>query len=113
MVKKEKLPELADIVRSGALVAGYLRAIGAEKDVIVECEGSKPKLISKAEALARDIWDKALNGQDEMLKYKYRELLMNRAEGKPGTAGESGPQIQQIPDRPSAANVKRLNEMVA
>jgi hypothetical protein len=108
---KEKPPELGDFARSGALVAGYLRAIGAEKDVIVEI-GNKSKFISKAEALARDIWNKALNGQDEMLKYKYRELLMNRAEGKPGTAGESGPQIQQIPEKISETNKKRLNAMV-
>lgn len=113
MAKKEKFPELGDLARSGALVAGYLRAIGAEKDVIVECEGGKPKLVSKAEALARDIWAKALNiGVDENLCLKYRELLLNRAEGRPGITGELGTQTIPIPDRISETNKKRLNAMV-
>lgn len=114
MAKKEKLSELGDLARSGQLVAGYLRAIGAEKDVIVSIGGdNKPKLVSKAEALARDIWKKALNCADETLRLKYRELLLNRAEGRPGFAGENSPQPQQIPDKISETNKKRLNAMVA
>lgn len=112
-MSKKQLPEFADITRSGALVAGYLRAIGAEKSVIVEIGGGKKRLISKAEALARQIWDYALNHPDIDLRRKYCELLLNRAEGKPGTAGETGPQIVQIPDKISETNKKRINEMVA
>lgn len=112
---KKQIPELGDIARSGALVAGYLRAIGAEKDVIVSIgDDNKPKLVSKAEALARDIWTKALGvGVDENLCLKYRELLLNRAEGRPGFAGESNPQPQQIPDKISETNKNWLNKMVA
>lgn len=113
---KKQIPELGDIARSGQLVAGYLRVIGCEKDVIVSIGGdNKPKLVSKAEALARDIWDKALNLNivgDETLRFKYRELLMNRAEGRPGFVGESNPQLQQIPEKISETNKKRLNAMV-
>lgn len=122
MAKKNKenkqLLELGQKQRAGRLLSEYIRAIGDERtelvDVIINADKVEHRLISKAERMAREIWDNALEGADEKLKLEYRKLVIDRIEGKVGT-GLIGTDIEHpgrdVPDRVSEENRKRLNRM--
>ena len=113
-VKENKeLQQLGSKKRAGRLVSSYLRAIGTEKteiaDVFTDPDTGKKKIISKAEALARDIWKQALENEDADLRLKYRKLVLDRVEGKPGTEEELKDDDISLPDRISDINCKKLN----
>ncbi len=113
--KKEnkQLLELGQKQRAGQLISGYLRAIGIEKteiaDVFTDPDTGKKKIISKAEALARDLWKQALENADADVKLKYRKLLLDRIEGKPGIDEEPKGKHTTIPERISEINRDKLN----
>ena len=120
MAKKSKenkqMLELGDKKRAGQLISSYLRAIGTEKTestvVFTDPDSGKSKIISKAEMLARDIWEQALNGTDNKTKLEYRKLLLDRIEGRPEVGSEDVKQKRgSIPDRVSEVNRDRLNEL--
>ncbi|MBE3043000.1 hypothetical protein IMZ48_10600 [Candidatus Bathyarchaeota archaeon] len=117
------LLQLGQKARAGQLLSGYLRAIGTEVDQVVTEDtvpGTKPgmpKLVSKAEALARFIWREALPFKDaegvvHKPDFKYVDLVLNRVEGKASVAEqekESG--RETVPDKVSRMGVDRLNKM--
>ncbi len=109
--------------RAGKLLTSYLRAIGQEMTevatVFTDSDTGKTKIISKAEALARDIWRKALPPKDEigtLLNAKevleYRKLIIDRTDGKPGANEDKGDHPgASVPDRVSKLNKDRMNQM--
>jgi hypothetical protein len=129
MAKKKPSPENPDLLqlgqkaRAGALLSGYLRAIGTECDqVIIEdsprgCPPGAPKLVSKAEALARHIWKKALPfTDDEGTKHEpdlnYVRIVLERVEGKAGTMETEKENTREtVPEKVSRLGVERLNRM--
>jgi len=114
-VKKENKPliELGSKQRAGRLLSSYIRAILTEKtelvDVAVGPDEVKRKLVSKAEAIARDMVEEALRGSDAKTKLDYRKLVLDRAEGKPGTEEELKDRDVSIPDKISEINKGKLN----
>lgn len=131
MAKKKPSSEDKDLLqlgqkqRAGALLSGYLRAIGTEVDqVIMEdtipgCTPGMPKLVSKAEALARHIWKMALPYKDDAGKLHpptlaYVQIVLERIEGKTGmVAEEKETGRETVPDKISRINAERVNKISA
>lgn len=67
-------------IKAGKMLSQFIRAIA---DEIYESDEENPNApMTKAEALARDIWNKALAGDK-----KCRDIVLERMEGKVGTTG--------------------------
>lgn len=115
--ENKKLTELGQKQRAGKLLSEYIRAIGDERtervDVAVGVDKVEPRIVSKAERMAREIWKQAFEG-DEKTKLEYRKLIIDRIEGKVGT-GLTGADIEHpgrnVPDRVSEINKDRLNKL--
>jgi hypothetical protein len=121
MAKRKKDPkrELGEKCRSGRLISEYIRAIGSELTETVlddspECPGP-PRLVSKAEALARHVWRKALphrddEGQLQQPDLDYVKMVFDRADGRPVAPKDGNPdQNESIPDKIARLSVGRLN----
>lgn len=127
MAKKTKenpdLLQLGQKSRAGALLSGYLRAIGTECDQVIlpdvpqGCAPGMPKMVSKAEALARWLWSKALphiddEGNNVPPDLRVVQIVLERVEGKAGTVEadkETG--RETVPEKVSRLGVERLNRM--
>lgn len=114
------LRELGEKQRSGRALSEMIRAIGTERTEVVLDDGPKPgppRIISKAESMARYIWWKALphkddEGADHEPDLDYIKIVLDRAEGKPGVAGKDIEEKKEsVPDRISRMNTERLNSM--
>jgi len=122
MAKKPKenkrLTELGQKQRAGKLLSEYIRGIGDERtelvDIVISPDKCERRLVSKAEAMAREIWKEAIDGDDDKLKLEYRKLIIDRIEGKVGT-GLTGADIdhpgRNVPDRVSDINRDRINKL--
>ena len=99
--------------RAGRLLSGYLRAIAQEMTEIVDIATGPDtvdhRIISKGEAMARDMFDKALTWADEKVKLEYRKLILDRIEGKAGDTDGDAKRDRSVPDRISDLNKARLN----
>lgn len=118
--KKAPIRELGEKHRAGRAFTEYLRGIGTEAtELITDPETGKTKIVSKAEALARKVWEKALGLQwDEDLgryiqddiKLVWVKLLLERTEGRPGTQSDTpADKAPSIADRVSETNRDRIN----
>jgi hypothetical protein len=117
------LLQLGQKARAGQLLSSYLRAIGTEVDQVVTEDtlpGERPgmpKLVSKAEALARFIWRKALTHTDSEGNkcepdLNYVRMVLERVEGKAGVVEtEKTDTRETVPDKVSRMGVERLNKM--
>lgn len=116
--ENKELLQLGQKQRAGRLLSEYIRAIGDDKtelvDVVTGPDSVERRIVSKAERMAREIWDEALDGEDNKLKFEYRKLVIDRIEGKVGT-GLTGADIEHpgrnVPDRVSDINKNRLNKL--
>jgi hypothetical protein len=132
MAKTKKLPteskdllELGQKQRAGALLSGYLRAIGTEVTEVMQddapkgCPVGPPRLMSKAERLARHIWEQALprtgpDGAVHAPTFEYVKLVLDRVEGKAGTMEqEKDSGRESVPDKISRINTERVNKISA
>jgi hypothetical protein len=120
MAKKSKenksLLELGTKQRAGQLISQYLRAIGTEMtelaDVAIGPDKVERRIVSKAEALARDMFEKALQHENEKMRLEYRKIVLDRIDGRPGDnpTDEGGKRVS-VPDRISEMNRDRLNKL--
>jgi hypothetical protein len=123
--ENKDLLELGSKVRAGALLSGYLRAIATEFTEVVEedvpkgCPPGLPRLVSKAERLARWLWHQALPHKDDEgneVKPDLRvvQIVLERIEGKAGTIEqERNPNHETVPDKISRINADRINRISA
>lgn len=119
--ENKQMLELGSKARAGRLLSNYLRAIADERtelvDIVVSPDKTERRLVSKAEAIARDMMKMALPyslGLDEpdvdpKLKLEYRKLILERIEGKAGSGEETNDERDKIPERISEINRKRAN----
>jgi len=115
----KELMQLGEKNRAGRVLSEYLRGIASEKtELIRDPDSGKTKIVSKGEALARAIWEKAMGLEWDEQDGKYYcqginlswvKLLLERVEGKPGVNAEEMEQRQSIADRLSESNKERLN----
>ncbi|NOQ21629.1 MAG: hypothetical protein GQ565_03120 [Candidatus Aegiribacteria sp.] len=99
-----------------------IRAIGTEVTEVVLDDSptpGPPRIISKAEALARYIWKRALPHKDDEGMFvppelDYVKITLDRSEGRPGhNDGKAEDKKESVPDRISRLNKERLNAMAA
>jgi len=109
--------ELGKKQRAGQLISSYLRAVGTEMtelaDVAVGPDRVEHRIVSKAEALARDMFDKALRHDDEKMRLEYRKIILDRIDGRAGDVSSEDNRNRRgnIPDRISEINKKKLNDI--
>jgi hypothetical protein len=130
MAKKKPDPENKDLlqlgakVRAGMLLSSYLRAIGTEVTEVMDddvprgCTPGMPRLISKAERLARWLWYRALPHKDDegntvQPDLRVVQLVMDRVEGKAGVVAEdkANDGRETVPEKVSRLGVERLNKL--
>lgn len=112
MGENKNLIELGSKQRAGRILSEYLRGIGTEKtELITDPSTGKTKVVSKAEALARQIWEKAISGGvDGGISLDWTKLLLDRVEGKPGVNDDAAQGTKPTAaDRVSEMNKKRIN----
>jgi len=118
--REKKLTELGAKSRAGRLMSSLFRAIAAEKTELIQVKvpgiktgAMETLLVSKAEAIARDIIQKALPTNDTVdskVQMEYRKMVLDRVDGRAGTVGEdAGDKHGSIPDRISEASKGFLN----
>ena len=113
--------EAGEKMRAGRLLSTFLRAIAQEKTTIVSGD-EVPKQITKARALADQIWHRALGTYQyidpltDVIKQpppdkQMIELIFDRCEGKVGTHDEEVKKDASVPDKVSQANKEKLNKL--
>ena len=112
--ENKAMVELGSKQRAGRLLSNYLRAIADERtevaDIAVGPDEIQHRVISKAEALARDMFKQAMECADAKLKLEYRKLVLDRIDGKPGAGDEEEEKKKDgIPERISEINKARAN----
>ena len=125
LMKKKDLKqesEAGNKQRAGRLLSTFLRAIAQEKTTVVEDEDGVPKTVTKARALADQIWHRALgtfvfiDPVTQQIKQPppdkaMIELIFDRCEGKVGTHEEEKKKDASVPDKVSQANKDKLNKL--
>jgi len=129
--ENKDLLELGNKRRAGHLLSSYLRAIADEKtelvDVVVSPDKTERRLVSKAEAIARDMFKIALPKSigdvaeatelgdivklDPKVQLEYRKIILDRIDGKPGTDDSPGKDEDSLPDKISEINKNRVNQI--
>ena len=122
--RQKKLTELGAKARAGTLMSTLFRSIASEKTELMQFKvpGSKTgkmqtRLVSKAEAIVRDIIEKALpykeGGElvDSKVQMEYRKLILDRVDGRVGAVGEDAKnQGESVSKKVSRLNKDFLNE---
>jgi len=128
--ENKQLLQLGSKQRAGRMLSTYLRAIADERteveDIAVSPDRVEHRIISKAEKLARDMFNIAMGkdcriGDDSItitpitdakLVLEYRKLILDRIDGRPGAGGADEEEAKdKIPDRISEINKKRINKI--
>lgn len=124
--------------RAGVVISSLFRAIGTEMTELVlikvpDSQSGKmePRFVSKAEAIVRDCYEKALpkktetveideeTGEaykvvtepDPKMQLEYRKIIFDRIAGKAGTDDKGKDTGESVPDRVSRLNKDRLNDI--
>ena len=126
MSKNQPMPEMGSKKRAGNLLSHYLRSIAQETIARDDLEKGETRTMSKAEALAYLIWNKALGFKEEVddgsgIKILVEhepdkdmiKLVYDRMEGKVANPEENRDREQKLPDKVSATNVDRLNKLAS
>jgi hypothetical protein len=110
-------------IKAGQLLTRYIKEI-ANEETEVSPDSQFPKMITKAEALARLIWKHALGFKDKEINDKgveteirvkpslaHQNIVLDRIEGKIGVVGDSGEGGTPLHQRVSAEGRKRINSL--
>jgi len=117
---KQKL-EAGNKQRAGRLLSTFLRQIAQEK-VNVAGGDEAPKTVTKARALADQIWARAFGTYSYWDPVKETmvtpapdksmiELIFDRCEGRVGTVEEEVKKDASVPDKVSQANKDKINKL--
>jgi len=117
----DDLRELGNKQRAGRALSELIRSVGTELTEVVQDTSAgvpgPPRIISKAEALARQCWAMALPAADEEGNIApgnidYVKIVLDRSDGKPGSNdAKADDGKESVPERISRLNKERLNTM--
>ena len=119
--RQKKLTELGAKARAGTLMSTLFRAIASEKTELMQFKvpgdntgKMQTRLVSKAEAIVRDIIQKALPGDesaDAKTQLEYRKLILDRVDGRAGAVVEdTKSKGESVSKRVSRLNKDFLND---
>jgi hypothetical protein len=120
--KKSPKTEAGKLKKAGMLLSQFIRSIALEKTALVTIDG-EDQIVSKAEALARLVWKKALGyteqkvikGELTDINYPpdriYVGLLWDRMEGRAPLMNPDKKDRRSIVDRVSEQGKKRSNKI--
>jgi len=123
-VENKPLKEIGEVARVGKVLSEYLRGISTERtELTLNPTTGKTEIVSKAEALARTIWNKALGVEYDEGTHQYVQtgnvsiawikFLVDRIEGKTGVTSDDPASLKpDIAERISDVNRDRLNALV-
>ncbi len=111
--------------RAGKLLSAFIRQIAEEEtEALIDSDVSEDRMVTKAEALARLIWRKALGYKEvqivkgEAVDIKYAPdkgcmaLIFDRMEGKAPASLDEGDEKLTVAERVSEQGKKRINEVI-
>ncbi|HUW45758.1 MAG TPA: hypothetical protein VMW50_08180 [Dehalococcoidia bacterium] len=112
--------------KAGILLSRFIKEISTEETEVAE--DGEPKMITKAEALARQIWKCALGYTEVATERKgevlvehtrkvkpdkgYVDLILDRMEGKVGMIGEANKRPQTIAEKIGEQGKRRINSVI-
>lgn len=123
--KKNKKPTASAIKqRAGLLLNTFLREIAEEEtEFIKDDDNGEDRMVSKAEALARMIWNRALGFEETRLEKDkeiiiahppdkfYVGILFDRIEGRAAPVSVGGKKQRTIADKVGEQSKKRINNI--
>ena len=122
--ENQDLMQLGQKSRAGRVLSEYLRGIATEKtETVIDPITCKTVIVSKAEALARKLWDRAMGrrmrenpetGKMEItegdIDLDCAKLLLERIEGKTGVSNDATDIAKPTAaDKVSEVNKRRMN----
>jgi len=124
MAEKDKKPTIKGAKqRAGLLLSSMMRSI-AEEETELGGTIEDPRMISKAEALARLIWQRGLGWVEQMKNDDhqvvevvhqpdriYLAMLLDRLEGRVAAVDEGKKEKRTVADKVGDQNKKRLNKI--
>uniref|UniRef100_A0A6M3LA83 Uncharacterized protein n=1 Tax=viral metagenome TaxID=1070528 RepID=A0A6M3LA83_9ZZZZ len=131
MLEDTEKSEQGKKIAAGKLLSKYIREIASEEydDPIIKARGEEAVMVTKAEAIARHIWNEALGFVEEVDIYKEGKkvgvelkvhkpdkwainLIWDRLEGRAGAADvKSSSDKASLTGRVSAQGKKRLDQI--
>lgn len=122
MSEPEK-PDKAHRTKAGQLLSKWLRQIAEEETEFIKDDGGDDRMITKAEAIARLIWRKALGYSEKKINSKGVEvvenhppdrtminLLLDRIEGRAPMSTDMGKKKRSIADRVGEQGKSRIEQ---
>ena len=121
--RQDRMTELGSKARAGTLMSTLFRCIASEKTELMQFKvpgddtgKMQTRLVSKAEAIVRDIIQKALPSSQELdvdakVRLEYRKLILDRVDGRAGAVGEdTKSKGESVSKRVSRLNKDFLND---
>lgn len=122
---KKKKPDHGVRTKAGQLLSQFVKRIALEEtEFIKDPDGGKDRMVTKAEALVRLIWRRALGYEEVKVDDKggsttvqhlpdrvYVGMLFDRMEGRAPLMNPDKKGGRTIADRVSEQGTKRLNKM--
>ena len=120
-MNKEKKPDRGHAIKAGQLLSKWLRQIAEEPTELIKNEDNEFETVTKAEAVARLIWKKALGWVEEETDDKgivtkiYHapdramiSMIFDRIEGRAPVSTDVGKKKRAIADKVSEQGTKRI-----
>jgi len=120
---KKKKPNHGKLTKAGQLLSQFIRSIALEETEFVKDANGEDRMTSKAEALARLIWQRALGFTEQKVINKILtdiehspdkmmiNMIFDRAEGRAPLMGSDKKDRRTIADRVSEQGKKRINKI--
>jgi hypothetical protein len=122
--KKDKKPTASTVKkRAGLLLNTFLREIAEEETEFLKDDDDGDRMVTKAEALARMIWDRALGFEEKRMEKDkevtiehppdkfYVGILFDRIEGRAAPVSYGGKKQRTIADKVGEQSKKRINNI--
>jgi len=120
---KKKKPNHGKLTKAGQLLSQFIRSIALEETELIKDDNNEDKMATKAEALARLMWKKALGYTEqkiidgELIDNIYppdrtmMAMIFDRMEGRAPLMNPEKKDRRTIADKVSEQGKKRINKL--
>ena len=122
-VNKKKKPDHGKRTKAGQLLSQFIRKIALEETELIKGGSDKDRMATKAEALARMVWQRALGFTEQKVvsgelvdiehshDRVYVGMLWDRMEGRAPLMNPEKGNKRTIVDKVSEQGIRRLNQI--